>query len=348
MASLTQVAISTRKIVRYGIYLIIFLIVGRIVLGSALGLIQKLFPSPPPAPTVAFGKLTKLPFPTKNDIPALTYTVETAEGSLPTLPIQAKVYFMPPVRTDLLSLNNAKQTAISLGFPLSSKQLSESLYQFTNADSSSTLEMNIVTGNFSLGYNLNSDSTPLSFRPPTADVAATEAKSFLSTANLLPDDLTGPVTQEYLRLQNKQLINAISLSEANFIKINFFRKDYDKLPAVTANPNQANVWFVVSGNQDRGKQIIGAQYYYFGIDETQAATYPIKTAGQALKDLQAGKGYVANLGQNTLGKVTIRRVYLAYYDSGTSMQFYQPVIVFEGDNGFVAYVPAVTSTYYSE
>ncbi len=154
------------------------------------------------------------------------------------------------------------------------------------------------------------------------------------------------MTQEYLKVQNRQLVSAISQSEANLIKINLFRRDYDKLPSLGVNPNQANVWFIISGNQDQGKQIIGAQFYYYPVDVTQFSTYPLKTSGQAYKDLQAGRGFVSNLGNNNKGKITIRRVYLAYFDPNEVTQFYQPIIVFEGDNGFVAYVPAVTSAYY--
>ncbi len=345
MASLTQVAITTRKAVRYGIYLIIFLIIGRIVWGILVTVIQKVFPTPPPPPTVQFGKLPVLPFPAKNDVPNLTYTVQTPEGGLPVLPTQTKVYYMPPPKPDLLALDNAKQKASTLGFGNGS-QLTQTIYKFSNQQNSSTLEMNIVNNTFSVGFNLNSDPSPLNSVPPAANIAANIAKGYLSQASLLPDDLTGPVTQEYLKVQNKQLVSAISQSEANLIRINMFRKDFETFPSVTANPNQANVWFIISGSQDQGKQIVGVQYYYYPIDETQFATYGLKTSDQAFKDLQASKGYVANLGNNPNGKITIRRVYLAYFDAGLVTSFYQPIIVFEGDNGFVAYIPAVASPYY--
>ncbi len=350
MASLTQTAIITRKTVRYSIYFIIFLIIGRIVLGFSIGIIQKLFPAPPPPPTVVFGKLPKLPFPVRNDIPTLTYTVQTPEGGLPNLTTQAKVYFMPKYRSDLLALDAAKQKATSLGYTSTPTQVTPTLYRFTTPSNPSTMEINIITGTFSIGYNLNTDTSPLSEKPPAAEVAASQARSFLSQGQILPDDLTGQTTQEFLKVQDKKLVSANSLSEANLIRINLFRKEYDKLPSLPTNPNQANVWFIISGSQDRNRQIIGAQFYYYPIDETQFATYPLKTADAAFKDLQNGKGFIANLGNNTNGKIVIRRVYLAYYDGGVDMQFYQPIIVFEGaaDDGFVAYVPAVTSTYYSE
>jgi hypothetical protein len=348
MASLTQVAITTRKAVRYSIYFLIFLVVGRIILGFGISVIQKLFPAPPPAPTVQFGKLPPIPFPSNTDIPSLTYVIQTPEGGLPVLQTQAKVYFEPQSRPDLLALDNTKAKASNLGFPSSPVQVTPTIYRFTSANTPSSLEMNIVNGTFSIGYRLNEDPSPLSGRPPTPDVAGETAKNFLSRGALLPDDLTGPVTGEFLKVQNKQLVTAISLSEANLTKINLFRKDYDKLPSVTANPNQANVWFLISGVSDQGKQIVGVQYYYYPIDETQFATYPLKKSDEALKDLQNGKGYIANIGKNQNGKITIRRVYLAYFDSDKETQFYQPVVVFEGDNGFVAYVPAITSSYYNQ
>ena len=63
MSSLTQVAISVRKAIRYGIFLIVFLIVGRILWGMAYKIYINLNPPPPPPPTVKFGKLPTIPFP---------------------------------------------------------------------------------------------------------------------------------------------------------------------------------------------------------------------------------------------------------------------------------------------
>ncbi|CAN5311020.1 hypothetical protein BH10PAT1_BH10PAT1_4760 [soil metagenome] len=348
MASLTQTAIITRKAVRYSIYFIIILIIGRLSLGIIISIATKLFPAPPPTPTVQFGKLPILPFPKSDNTSALSYTIQTPDGGLPALITQAKVYYMPSQRPDLLSLDNTKQKASSLGFSGTANQQTPTLYQFNSTNGLSSLTINIVTGTFSIGYKLNEDSSPLDGQPPTAATAADSAKGFMSSAGVLPDDLTGAVTPEYLKIQNKQLVSAISLSEANFTKVNFFRRDYDKIPAKTPKPDQANVWFVLGGGQNQGKQVIGAQYWYYPIDITQFATYPLKTADVAFKELQAGKGYIANIGDNTNGKITITNVYLGYYDPGIQTQFYQPIIVFEGSNNFVAYVPAVTSTYYSE
>jgi len=350
MTSLTRIAIITRKSIRYGIFLIIFLIVGKILLDAGIAAYKKAFPAPPPPPTVKYGKLSQIPFPESSPSAQLTYTLETPEGGFPTnIPTQAKVYFMPKTSPNLLSLDAAKATAEALGFGTNPQQNSDTIYLFNNPNAPSTLQINIITGIFSISYNLAQDKSPITKKPPIAEVAASEFRSFLSSANILPSDLTGTTTNKYLKLSNGQLVTALSLSESDIVKINLFRKNYDNLPSVTGIPDQANVWAMISGSTNQGQEIIAAEYHYFAVDESQFATYPIKTPAEAFGELQAGKAYTAALGLNKNGdSLKIRRIYLAYFDPGSVTEFYQPIYVFEGDNGFIAYLPAVTSSYYGE
>jgi len=350
MTSLTRIAIVARKTIRYGIFLIIFLIVGKIFLDAGIAAYKKAFPAPPPAPTVKYGKLAKIPFPEASTGAKLTYTLETPEGGLPTnIPTQAKVYFMPKVSPNLLSLDTAKATAEALGFGTNPQQVSDSVYLFNDPKAPVSLQINIITGAFSISYNLSADKSPLINRPPIAEVAASEFRSFLSGANILPADLTGATTSKYLKLSNGQLVTALSLSESDVVKVNLFRKDYDKLPSVTGIPDQANVWAMISGSANSDQQIVAAEYHYYAVDESQYSTYPIKTPAEAFSEFQANQAFIAALGTNKDGDtVTIRRMYLAYFDPGTESEFYQPVYVFEGDNGYIAYLPAVTSAYYQQ
>lgn len=350
MTSLTQIAITARKIIRYGVLLIIFLVIGDILLNAGTTIYRKIFPAPPPTPTVKFGKLTKIPFPSNGTQAKLTYVLETPTGALPTdIPTQAKVYFMPQQNPDLLSLDKAKTESAALGFGSDAQQLSDTVYKFVSPGVPSTLEINIVTGTFSISYNLASDKSPLTLKPPVSEVAASEFRSILSGANVLPADLTGPVTDNFLKLSNGQLVTALSLSESDVIKINLFRKNYDNLPSVTGNPNQANVWAMISGSQNQSQQIVASEYHYFPVDESQYSTYPIITPSEAFASLQAGNAFIADLGLNNDGDtLKIRRVYLAYFDPDSVTEFYQPIYVFEGDNGFIAYLPAITSSYYGQ
>ena len=345
MASLTQVSITARKIIRYGIFFVIFLIVARILFGIGSGLYRRFFPAPPPPPTVTFGKLPKLPFPQKDKV-NLTYILETPEGGLPILPTQSKIFFMPKLAPNLLSLDVAREKANSLGFLPTEQAVSQTIYKFSHKDSPAVLEMNIVNGNFSISYDLKTDPSPIERKPPAPEVAAAAVRSYLSSADLLPEDLTGPTANEFLRIETDKLIGALSLSDSDLIRINFFRKTHDDLPSLTSEPNKGNVWSIVSGAREREKQIIAAEYHYFPVDEGKFSTYPIKTSQIAWDELSAGGAFVASPGGNSEGgAVTIRRVYLAYYDAGGYTEFFQPIVVFEGDNGFVAYVPAVTADY---
>lgn len=348
MASLTQIAITSRKIIRYGIFLIIFLIVGRVLLSAGVKIYKNTFPTPSPAPTVKYGKLTKIPFPVNGITAKFTYSLETPEGGLPTnVSPQAKVYFMPKTNANLLSLDAAKSRASALGFSTEVQQLSDIVYKFKNPNFPVTLQMSIITGTFSISYDLTSDPLPISFKPPVAEVAAANFKSYLSEASMLPDDLTGSVTHDFLKISNGKLISALSLSESNFVKINLFRKNYDNLPSVTGDPNQANVWAIISGSGNNGQQIIASEYHYHTVDESQFATYPLKTPTDAFAELQSGQAFIANMGVNNDGDtLKIRHIYLAYFDPDADSEYFQPIYVFEGDNGFIAYIPAVTPEYY--
>lgn len=339
-----------RKSIRYGIFLIIFIMVGKVVLDASVSIYKKVFPAPPPAPTVKFGKLTKIHFPKKDTAIKFTYVLETPEGGLPTnISTQAKVFFIPKINPNLLSLDVATEKAKALGYPNEPQQDSDTIYKFVNPNFPSVLKTNIVTGTFSISYDLAADRTPIETKPPVAEVGAAEFRSVLSESSTLPDDLTGPSTHEFFKLSDGRLVPALSLSEANLVKVNLFRKSYDNLPSMTGNPNEANVWAIMSGSSNRGQQIIAAEYHYFLVDESQFSTYPIKTPQQAYQELQNGEAYMADIGVNKEGaSLKIRRVYLAYFDPEIESDFYQPIYVFEGDNGFTSYVPAVTADYYGE
>lgn len=348
MTGLTQVAITARKVIRYGIFFVIFLTVGRILLGISINVYKKLFPAPPPPPTVKFGKLPKLDFPESSKV-SLTYNLETSTGDFPKLSTQAKVFFMPKINPNLLSLDVAKERAKRLGFASDPEQVSETIYKFRSPTFPSSLEVNIVTGIFSISYDLNADKTPLDRKPPTGEVAASLVRSYLSSADVLPDDLNGPSEPEFLKLSDGKFVSALSLSESDVIKVNFFRKSYDDLPSLTTNPIESNVWFIVTGAQTKGQQIIAGEFHYYSVDESQSSTYPIKTPQKAFEELQSGNAFIANQGLVKDGEnLKIRRIYLAYFDSETPSEFFQPIYVFEGDKGFIAYVPAVTAEYYGE
>lgn len=348
MTSLTQVAVVTRKIIRYGIFFIIFLIIGKMSLDLGIRIYRYYFPAPPPPPTLTFGKLPAIKFPQKERPNIAQLDVETPTLSLPVLPTQAKVYFMPKTSSNLLSLDTSREKARQLGYTGGEEKVSETVYRFKHPETESRIEMNIVTGTFSISSDLSSDESILTQRAMAPELAAAQVRAFLTKADLLNEDLSGPTTHEFLKAQDKNLVRAISLSEGNFVKISLQRKSFDELPSLTGSTEEGNVWFIVSSSTDRNRQIIAGQYNYFAVDEEKIGTYPIKTSEEALNELVGGGGYIANIGNNPEGKIVVRKVYLAYFDPAQVSDFYQPVIALEGDNGFLAFVPAVIPDYYGE
>jgi len=343
MATLTQTAITTRKVLKYGALLLVAIFILKMTWDVGKVLWKKIHPSPPPPPTVAFGKLPKLKFSEKETF-KLTSRLETIQGALPKLPDVGRVYFMPQKPPNLLALDRAKQKARKMGFTGQPENIGNTNYRWTSSTAPpTTLEMEINSGNFHLRYQYENDQDLLVQKNlPTNEQAAQEAKSFLQTNGLLTDDLaTGSAEFNYLRYVSPDLLPATSLSEADFVRVNLFRADLNDLRIFPPNPKEALVSFLFSGNRENYKRIIEINYTYYPIDRNTSATYPLKPVNDAWQELQAGDGDIANLGQNKDKDITIRQIYLTYYDSEEPQTFLQPIYVFEGDNNFFGYVPAI-------
>lgn len=350
--NLTQIAYYTRRALKIGaILLIAFLIVrGGVKIG--LKIWRAANPPPPPKPTMAFGKLPKLKF-SDSAIKAseLSFKLETIEGTLPEFPESIEVYFMPQRAANLLASSRAKGKAYKMGFKNEPEIISETVYRWTSQSTPpTTLEMNIVTGNFNLRYDFRNDPEILTSKNlPTAQQAAQEAKGFLVGGGFLPEDLAnGTVEFEYLffePLKSPELKPVLSFSEANFIRANLFHGNMNNLKILPPNPKKSLISFLFSSSRTTGKRIVEIDYTYFPIEKEISATYPLKPASQAFKELQNGGGYIAHLRQNEKGLIIIRKVFLAYYNSQEPQHYLQPIYVFEGDREFFAYVPAIDSKW---
>ena len=344
MATLTETATVSRKIIRYGIYSIMLIVMARysILLGSRV--YKSLFPPPPPPPQACWDKLPQINFPKRPVYDKVKFVLETANLTLPEIQPQANVYFIPKPFITIKSVERGKETAQKLGFNPEGRKLSDTVYLFEKQGKTpSTLTLNIVTNSFSVSYDLANDPNLVLGKASVPQTAINKAQNFLAKAGLLPTDVsTGTPETEFLKLEGNQFVGVISLSEADLIKVNLFRRNYKELPVKTPNPKQSNIWFIISND------ILAGEYRHFDIDEGSGCTYSLKTAQDAWDDLNKGKGYIANFGNNqTDAIIKIRKIYLAYYDSGEYQEYLQPVIVFEGDNEFTAYVPAITYDFYS-
>lgn len=296
------------------------------------------------APDVKYGILPKVIFPIKN-FEVKNFTAEMANDILPSFPDQAKVYVITRSDSTFLALDEDTKTASDLGFKVNPTQIGDGIYQFKNTALNQTLTMNVLQNSFEMNYPYQEDQTL--YNPtemPTKESAISTAKSYLSSANKLADDLkNGETKVTYWKISYEGLTSVSSLSEANAIKVDLFRQNLNNLKILSSDVNSASVSVLITGSQVDGKKIVKVVYKYAKIDRELFSSYPIKTATEAWNDLVAGNYWPAMDTSNN--KVTIRNMYLAYFEPVNLTNYLQPIYVFEGDNDFVAYVPAVTEKY---
>ncbi len=353
MNQLSQVASISRKVIKYGSLTLVMMMIMRGMFGVAYKWWKITHPDPPPPPDVGFGKLPKLQFPkTQVKSSDYSYQLETPTGALPTnLDKQIAVYFMPVKKPNLLAYDEAKNLARQLNFINEPLKLSESKYQWTGQVDGlpSKLTIDIITGAFKLEKKWQVDN---SFLTPSMIISQDKAvqilKNQLSRLNLLVDDLDkGESKVSFWKVKNNQLVPAIALSKAQFVKVNLFRAAIQQIPVLTISPDKGLVRALIGLQKSEKKQIVDLEFKYFPVDKSQKAIYPLIGVSQAWQRLQAGKAYVAQKPQSSKKEIAISNIYLAYYDAEEPQEFLQPIYVFEGES-FRAYVPAIADEWVSE
>lgn len=343
MLTLTTVTTQTKSILKWlSISLLYLSLIFAIVrIGTAIK--ERLAPTLPPPPTVTFGKLPSISFPRSATDKIATYSIDTISGFLPTLPYQAKVYRMVQIRPKFLALDIARQKVARVGFRSSEVRLRGDWYRWI--DESYPLReitLDIFSHEFTLSSSFLSD--PLASRFATnfsnKNSAVNTAQEFLLGMSSFPAsiDLVKTKTLFYSISRDGDLVPETKVSKAQVIRVDFFQKDIDKLPIYYPNASTSTTNLLVSNIQNQ-QIVIGANFPHQPISET-AYTYPIKTATQAFNELKAHKGYVASyFGKDT--NISIKNVFLGYYIGKEKQDYLMPIVVFEGNDGFFAYVSGV-------
>lgn len=344
MATLTDTAFYTRKLVRWGIVFLIGFTVLRFLIGVGAGIWRQYKPEKPPEPTLTFGKLPPLKFPENENLPELSFKLETIEGKLPTFVKVEKVYFIPKEIYSYLTLEKAEAKARALGFAGPSRKLEEissTTYQWINQGEIPTiLTMEILEGNFTIRYDYAKDQSLLNIQQVISpEKALATAKSYLGKVGMGADVRGGGVNFVYFRYTPEKLVEVNSLVETDFVRVTLLRQPIEKKPVLPPNLKKGNIYALVSKGRT---SVIDAEYTYYPVDLEVSGTYPLKDSTDAWDDLKRGNHYISDLGDNEDGKITIRKVYLAYYDPPEHQNFLQPIFVFEGDGGFRAYVAALS------
>ncbi|OGD08808.1 hypothetical protein A2397_04240 [Candidatus Amesbacteria bacterium RIFOXYB1_FULL_44_23] len=344
MATLTEVSVLARRIIKFsGVALVVMaLIPGTI--STIKKIMLALNPPPPTPPTVRYGKLPTLIFPEAPNYATPEYKLETISGGLPALPNVGKVYVVGINRSRLLTLDRMKDKAISVGLKNEPLALDDRTYRFTNQTLPIDMIFDVITGSFSYKYDWTVDrEIYTTFDVPIGNSAVSEAQRFLERLGALPDDLAkGTSKIIYLAATSSAMVPENSPYEANFVRVDLFRADKDDVRIVTAGMDTSPANVIISGSNG-DKRIIQANYYYSQVIGDDFATYPLRPVTAAWQELTTGGGYIAK--RTTEKVVTIRKVSLGYFESNEQQSFLQPVYVFEGDGNFAAFVQAVAPEY---
>ncbi|MBI5127515.1 hypothetical protein HZA76_03630 [Candidatus Roizmanbacteria bacterium] len=297
-----------------------------------------------------FGKISSPEVSNATSSAGFEFSLDTVEGKPLTSTDSAKVYFLPKPATRFGYREKIYLMAKTLGFDTEAVKHRLVNNMATFDDGKQLLTINI--GNFNFKYESKPDSNALSvsgtFIPSRKEIE-NKATDFLRTIGRYPDELsTGTINIIYLKYNpiSESYTNVVNRSEANLVEIDFYRPNPDNVPVATPRFfNSQN--FVVMLFDENGYQVVKSQIAFFEKSETQVDLYPVKSGDIAWQELLNGKGSVVAA---TMGKkdVTIKKMFISYYDPEIYQNYLQPVYVFLGDNDFVAYVPAITSEFLSE
>lgn len=350
---LTETAYQTRKVINWGILMVICYLILRFFWGVLLTFLLIIFPPKPPVPTNIFGKLPQIKYPVAEaKVTDYNLQLETIEGRVPTASPSATVYFMPKSPANLLALTRASEFAKKLNLNPNPVQESKNIYRFDDPELVDRyMKFDIVSDNFILRYQYENDTGVFLERGlPPIETAKADAKNILQTNNLAVDDLVkgGTVKVSYFKLVGNQLVETSSLSQADAVRIDYFRRAVGGVVTLTPNPAEGAISFIYSGAKNTKKRLLQFAYTYWPVDMETKGTYALKDSTAAWEEFKSGKGYIARKPNNDTKDVVVRRVYIAYYDSLEPQLYMQPIFVFEGDNGFLGYLQAVTSEWVEE
>ncbi|NCN06445.1 MAG: hypothetical protein GW946_01200 [Candidatus Pacebacteria bacterium] len=346
-SSLARATMVGRAVVKWGVISLVAMIVGRVLVTSLVAFWKAMNPPKPEPPTVGFGILPGIVFDESLSKSPLSYSLELPTGKFPTFPDRAKVFLYSQATPSLLADQNAKDIANTYNFVFTPEAIDETVYRWTKSQPLVTVfEMDINTNQFSLTTDFMSRPELLaSPKLPDGFQAVSVVKQFLSSASLLPDDVatsSGEIT--YQKLVGRTLQPAVSVSDAEFIKIEINRSAVDGMyPMFTPYKDRGIIHAIIAGGLSGSNAIVELEYNYFPTFANFTHTYPLRSVQSAWEILQAGEGYVVP--EFSAEKAIIRSVRLGYFDNFVFQPYLQPIYVFEGDDNFLGYVPAVAPEF---
>lgn len=347
MATLTQTVATTRKLALWAILFGAGLIIFLVIFNYSKSIYTKLFP-PKPTNISAFGKLPYLEIeknPNVTSSEGSLFVIETANNKLPNLGNYANVYPIAEPAINLWTLEDTKTKAKTLGFPKEPETLDAFNFKWTQSSPiSKTLLFNSKENSYSLNTNFIDDPEIISKQKIIEDKTAIDkARNFLKILGFEQKELEKTKITR-LTIKDGKLEEVPSKSETYLIRVSFQRADIEKNPVISLDEKTTEVSVLLNSyGTEIQKQVVGASVVFWNPDLTKGSPYPIKTSSTAFEELKSGKAQVLSKPYPEIQKIKIQHIYLAYFNPPNLQKYLQPIIVFDGENGFRAVVEAVSA-----
>lgn len=351
--SLTQLSQYVRKYYPYGILgLLLFLIIF-----YAVQLVLVVIDSGKQVPLSINPIFNQIKKPYLNDATpsgSLKYTLDTVDGRPIIATKSAQVLFMPQAETKFGYRERLYLIAKSLGFntEVSGYRLIGS--EATFSEPNQKLVIDIRNFNFDYKYFFETDKSVFeNVRTPNQEESIEKAVEFLQTAGRYPQELSQGKTN-VLFLKYDTETNSMGVLkdnlQANMVEIDFYRPDIaanpTAVPVVSPKYFNSQNYVLMMFKNDGTYKVLRSQVKFYDRSAEQIGVYPLRSGDQAYKDLIKGKGFI--ISQPQTANITIRKMFLGYFDPDVYQEYLQPVYVFLGDGDFVGYVPAVSGEYLVE
>ncbi len=351
--SLTQLSEFVRKYYPFGILGILFFLIIFYAIQLTLVVVESrkpvsLYINP------IFNQIKKPYLSEASPSGSLKYTLDTIDGKPITATKSAQVLFMPQAETKFGYREKLYLIAKSLGFNTESSGYRLIGSQASFSEPKQKLTIDIRNFNFDYRYSFENDKSVFeNVRTPNQEESIEKAVEFLQTAGRYPQELSqGKTNVVFLKYdtENNSMGVLSSNLEANLVEVDFYRPDIvanpNPIPVVSPKYFNSQNYVLMMFKNDGTYKVLRAQVKFYDRSAEQIGVYPLRSGEQAYDDLKKGKGFVIAQPQTT--DVTIRKMFLGYFDPDVYQEYLQPVYVFLGDGDFVGYVPAVSKDYLVE
>lgn len=337
MATLSQTSEISKKTFIGGLIVVGVIFLSILIFKFGMTLKNMLYPEPPPASTVAFGKLPKLDISEGVKPPEkIEYKLETISGELPKLAHEVKVFAIEAPKPAFGDLERTKTQVANADFREEPVSVIERTAIFRNSRYPDyVLTINITSGNFVFGSDYLNKEELRSAKPSSLEKAKDIATNFLERlkVDVSSTDQKNP-KNHFLKFEGQTLGEALSLSDANFIKLLFSRLPIDEVELISPRLDRAPIWALTSQTD-----VVEAKVALQNVKLHKFSTYPLKEINQAFDELKNGRGAVNDEIEDSV--FPIRDVEVAYLETENFQPYLQPIYLFKSDNNIAAYVAAV-------